>query len=93
MAKEQTDQNLIELKAKLLESKVIIGTERVVKTLKTGKLEKVFLASNCPENVKTDIKKLAGIRKIAIEKLKLNNEELGVFCKKNFFVSVLGTIK
>jgi ribosomal protein L30E len=91
--KQETDQNLIELKSKLVDEKVIVGTERVIKMLRVGKLEKVFLAKNCPEEAKEDITKFASLGKVKLELLSLDNEELGVFCKKNFFVSVIGTTK
>jgi len=79
-----------ELKKALQENKVIIGTERVLKKLRIGKLQKVYLASNCPKNTREDIKHLAKLYNIQINEMKEDNEQLGIICKKPFSISVLG---
>ncbi len=80
------------LKEKMQSNNVVIGTDSVLKRLRSGKLSKVFLSSNCPEAIRKDVEHYAGILKVPVIKLDQNNEELGIFCKKNFFVSVLGII-
>ena len=87
------EQNVAELKTKLQDGKVVLGTENVVKRLRLGTVQKVFLARNCPSSVKQDILHYAKLSKIPVEELWFDNEELGVFCKKSFFVSVLGIVK
>ena len=80
------------LKAEVLSGKAVIGKESVLKQLKNKKLTKVYLASNCPGQLKSDLEhyaKLAGTKLIALNQ---DNEELGILCKKNFFVSVLGIL-
>ncbi len=91
MAKKKSilNEDLRELKTKLQEGKVIIGTERVMKYLRNGSVKQVFLASNCTEKTQEDIGHYARLSDVKIINLNLDNEELGVFCKKNFFVSVL----
>ncbi len=81
--------NVDDIKKKIKEEKVIIGTERTIKVLKLGKVEKVFLTSNCPSDVKEDIEHYAKLAKIKVVKLKQPNVELGVICKKPFPISVL----
>jgi large subunit ribosomal protein L30e len=81
--------NVDDIKKKIKEEKVIIGTERTIKALKLGKVEKVFLTSNCPSDVKEDIEHHAKLAKIKVVKLKQPNVELGVICKKPFPISVL----
>lgn len=94
MAKnKETDAELKELKAKLLEGKALIGKERVLKELKNDCLQRVYIARNCPQNLKEELEYLAKLIKIPLFGLSLDNEELGVFCKKNFFVSVVGIVK
>ncbi|MDP3733667.1 MAG: ribosomal L7Ae/L30e/S12e/Gadd45 family protein [Nanoarchaeota archaeon] len=80
------------LKTKIQDKKVVIGTERVLKELKLKKIQAVYLARNCPDKVKEDIKYYAALADIPVQELAYSNEELGVFCKKSFLVSVLGTI-
>ena len=70
--------------------KAVIGTEVVLKNLKNKKLSKVYLASNCHEKTKKDIESYSQLVNVPIVMLDINNEELGVFCKKHFFISVLG---
>ncbi len=87
---ENMESELKELKAKLQENKVIIGTEKVLKHLTGKKLSKVYLAKKCPQEIKEDIRYYAEMAKVPVIELGMDNEELGLFCKKGFFISVLG---
>jgi len=78
-----------ELRKALKEKDIIIGTERTVKGLKTGKVSTIFLASNCPDEVREQIKHYAGISGAKILELELPDKEIGLLCKKPFNVSVL----
>ncbi len=80
-----------EIRKIVKEGKAVIGTSRVVKGLKLGKITKVFITSNCPLKIKKDIKHYAGISGAKVVQLKQPNTELGVLCKKPFSISVLGT--
>ena len=90
--KETEDVGLKELKTELQEGKLIIGLERVMKELKAGHLSKVFLAKNSRNDVKGDLTYYTGLSSVPLVELSLDNEELGIFCKKNFFVSVVGIV-
>jgi len=88
--KEEVEENK-ELKSKIQAGNAIIGNSRVVKALQAGKIKTVFIAKNCPTKIRDDLlyyAKLAGAEVVGLEQ---NNEELGTICKKNFFVSVVGT--
>jgi len=78
-----------DLNKALKEGKLIFGTERTMKMIKSGKAHKIFLASNCDENVKEDIMHYSKITKIEVEQLEIPNEEIGMMCKKPFSISVL----
>lgn len=73
--------------------KVVIGTARTIKNLKLGRLEKVFLTSNCPKSVKEDIKYYAKLSNAKVVQLKQPNDELGIICRKPFAISVLSITK
>ena len=88
--KKEVSKEILGLKKELGEGKVILGTKSVLKNLKTGSLSKVYLASNCPPQVKKDIEYYAGLVKLPVVSLGLDNESLSVLCKKHFFISVLG---
>lgn len=83
----------MDLKKGFAEGKAVIGRAVVLKDLKYGKLSKVYLASNCPAEVKKDIEYYGGLVKAPVVILNIDNEEIGVLCKKHFFISVLGIRK
>jgi len=94
MAKTKQESEIVKLlREKLQDKKVIVGTDRVLKELKAKKLTQVLVASNCPEQFKEDMKHYAQLAGIPFHDLELDNEELGIFCKKNFFVAAIGIIE
>jgi large subunit ribosomal protein L30e len=79
---------------KLLKSKnLILGTERTLKNLRIGKLSKVYCSSNCPGQLKADLKYYGELSNTPIIELEQTNEEIGILCKKPFFISVLSVAK
>jgi len=88
--KKENENELKLIKNRVQEGKAIIGKDRVLKELKAKHLKKVFLAGNCPSELKEDINYYAGLVKVPVVELKQSNEELGVLCKKGYFISVLG---
>jgi ribosomal protein L30E len=88
--KKELSEELKLLRDRVKEDKAIVGMERVIKALKTGNLSKVFLASNVAEDAKENVEHYTKLSNISLVVLGLDNEELGVLCKKNFFISVVG---
>ena len=82
-----------EIKKMIKTGNIIIGTERSIKSLKIGKVQKVLLSSNCPSKVEKDINYYAGLSGAELYKLAYPNDELGVICKKPFSISVLALLK
>ncbi len=79
---------------KLLKSKnLVVGTGKTVKYLKVGKLSKVYVSSNCPADIKEDLKYYGELAQTPIIELEQTNEEIGTLCKKPFFISVLSVLK
>ena len=62
--------NIDDIKKGIKEGKLIIGTSRTMKALKLGKISKVFLTSNCPDDVKEDIEYYAKLSKAKVVKLR-----------------------
>jgi len=93
MAKETVDKTIAEIKKLLKDKKLIIGTERTIKNLKLGRISKVYVSSNCPENVNDDISYYSKLANAAVLKLSYPNDELGVICKKPFSISVLSILR
>ena len=82
-----------EIKKFLKSKSLVIGTEKTLKNLKLGKIDKVILSSNCPDKVMQDLSYYAGLSKAETIKVPYLNEELGVICKKPFSISVLSILK
>ena len=82
-----------ELKKIVKAGNVILGTEKAVKSLRLGKVEKIMLSSNCPAKIEKDINYYAGLTGTETHKLDFPNDELGIICKKPFSISVLAVVK
>lgn len=79
---------------KIVESKkAILGTKRTLKAFQSNKLKTVFLAKNVPEELKEDFEKYSKSSGFKLVNTSFSNEELGVICRKPFFVSVIGVLK
>jgi ribosomal protein L30E len=79
-----------EIKEALTKKKIIIGTTSTLKKLKMGKVAKVYVSNNCPNNVMADLDRFK--KSAEIEVLDKSNEELGIVCKKPFSISVLSIL-
>lgn len=91
--KKEADSKVTDIKDLLKKEKLVIGTSVTLKKLKAGKIEKVLLSSNCPENIRNDFESYGRMAKVEIMLLKYPNDELGDICKKPFSISVLGVLK
>lgn len=85
--------SIADIKKLVGDKKLVVGTEVAMKSLKQGKVKKVFVSSNCPNNIKEDIMHYAKVFGSEVEVLDVSNEDLGVACKKPFSVSVLSLLK
>ena len=82
-----------QIKKLIKEEKIIIGSERTLKSLKLGKIGKVLLSANCPASVEKSVLHYSALSGAEPIKLKYANDELGVICKKPFSISMLGVLK
>jgi len=84
---------LEEIRKNLGKETMLIGQNQTIKNLKLGKVEKVFLASNCKPSVRNDIEYYCKLNKIPLIILEIPNDELGIVCKKHFAISVICFLK
>jgi len=91
MVKKQS--SVTDIKKELKTRKIVIGTKIVIKNLRLNKLEKVYIASNCSESSKKELEYYSKLLNIPIITLKQPNDELGVICKKQYSISMLGVLK
>ena len=82
-----------DIKKLVKEKKVFIGKDQTLKNLRLGKVSKVLLASNCPAELKETIKRYSKMSGASVEQLDVPNDELGILCRKHFFISVMGVKK
>lgn len=68
----------------------IIGTERTMKELKSGKIKKIILALNCNNQSEKILRHYAEIGRVEVVKCSYKNDELGTIFKKPFSISVIG---
>ena len=64
MARKKADsisKDVVDIRNLIVDKKLVIGTEIVIKKLKAGKISKVFLTTNCPNEVKEDIERYSAI--------------------------------
>ncbi len=81
--------SLTELKKDLKEKKPIIGSAQTIKQLKSGNLEKIYLASNVREDIKEDILHYAKLSNVKVIELEEDNSQLGIICKKTYNIGVI----
>ncbi len=82
-----------EIRKLLAEKRLVLGTERAMKLVRQGTLAKIYLSSNCPPKLKEDFNRYCAMNGIECQDLGVPNEELGVWCKKPFAISVIGVLK
>lgn len=88
--KRQEAPEIQELKQYLQQDKLVFGREEVLKRLQRGELTKVFVARNVPQ--KEALEHLCAVGNVSLVTLEQDHEEVGILCKKNFFVSVIGVL-
>lgn len=81
--------NETEIKKLLEAGKLVIGGERTLTNIKTGKAKKVFLSKNCNDEVCESIRRYVGLGNAELVELDLSSDELGAICRKTFGISVL----
>ena len=82
-----------EIKNAIENDKILIGTKRIIKNIKTKDLSLVIVASNCPEETKKDIKKYSEISEIKVEEFDGTGKQLGTFCGKPFSIATIAIKK
>lgn len=93
MAKKKVSEIALQIRKLLTAKKIIIGAERTMKALRSGRLSGVFLSATCSDSTEATFSKYARLAGVEIKKLHFPSDELGVVCKKPFAISVLGVLK
>jgi len=86
MEKEKLRDDLLENSKKL-----VFGAEKNLKLLKDERLKRIYIATNCKDEIKKEIKHYS--KNTEIIELENTNNEIGIVCKKPFSISVIGLVK
>ena len=73
--------------------KVILGSDKSVKSVKLGQAKLVILASNCPDAVRSDMEHYAKLANVPICFYEGDSTALGLACGKPFLVSVMAVLE
>jgi large subunit ribosomal protein L30e len=69
--------------------KVSFGANTALQNAKTGKAKMIVLASNCPKDIKEQIKYYGEISKVPVITYKGGSMDLAEICNKLFIISAL----
>ena len=78
-----------DIKKLVRDKKLVIGKNVVLRAVRAGKAKRVFMADNCPDELKEDLIHFRNISVFELVQLNVPNSELAVICKKPFFISVV----
>jgi len=92
MAKKEVAPVVAELQKLLAEDKLIFGAKRTLKLLREGKVQKIFVASNCEKSIKEDVQQYCKIGQVECVELGQKGNEVGTLCRQPFSISVVGVV-
>lgn len=81
------------IKEAIKTKKLVIGSNSVVRGIKTGLVKTVIHASNFPENAMKDLDYYKQAGNISVEKFEGNSKQLGELCGKPFNILLVGVKK
>jgi len=76
-----------EMKRAISTGKVLLGSRSILREVRLGRAELVMISSNCPQNLKEKVMRLAGLSKIPVIQHSKTGVDLGTLCGKPFIVS------
>ena len=82
-----------EIRDAIKAKKLLLGRNRVMKSLKNSNLITIVYASNTPENMKRDMVNYSKLSGIKLQAAPINSAELGELCGKPFHVLITGIKK
>jgi len=78
-----------ELKRAISTGKVLLGSRSVLREVGLGRTKIVVIASNCPEDLREKITKVAGLSNIPVIQHPKTGLDLGILCGRPFTVSAM----
>jgi large subunit ribosomal protein L30e len=81
-----------ELRQAVSTGKVILGLDKTVKAVRSGKAKLAILASNCPPGLRGDVERYARLADVSVHIYQGDSASLGLACGKPFLVSAMAII-
>lgn len=79
-----------EIRKLLGSDRLIIGTDRVLKSARKGDAARIILANNAPETLRRELARYKELgAAFELEEAGMPNNELGTLCKKPFSIAVI----
>jgi large subunit ribosomal protein L30e len=82
-----------DIKEALEDGSLLIGSRSVMRGIKTGKIKKIFYASNCPKESVKDLNYYTKTSKISAEEFSGDSGKLAQICGKPFNILMVGIKK
>lgn len=82
-----------EIKKALEDKTLVVGFNSVMSQLKKNTLKSIFCSSNVPNTMFEELTHYSKINNVELRKISIDNEILGVFCKKQYLISTVGVKK
>tara|TARA_Y100000310_G_scaffold220467_1_gene221995 strand:+ start:7545 stop:7793 length:249 start_codon:yes stop_codon:yes gene_type:complete len=77
------------LKDVVKDQNLIFGAKQTIKKIKTGELKQIFIARDCPEEIRVDVLRFAKMAGVEVSEETITGQEIGAICKKAFSINVL----
>lgn len=73
--------------------KIIIGVKSVIRNLRDGKLDSVYLSKNCSAAMRDQIEQYSKLIEVDVKKTNETSAEFGILCKKQYNIQAIGILK
>ncbi|MBT4174473.1 50S ribosomal protein L30e [archaeon] len=77
------------LKDAVKDQELTFGAKQTIKKIKTGELKQIFIARDCPEELRVDVLRFAKMAGVEVSEEEITGHEIGAICKKAFSINVL----
>lgn len=91
--KKDLKKDFNEIKGYIKEGKAIIGTERTLKSIKLGKIQKVYYSQSIAEETFEALEHYSNINEFEMIPLEYKSKEVGANLNKPFNISIIGILK
>lgn len=93
MGKKTSTDSTAEIKNYRKQGRLVFGTRQTTQLLRDRAAEKVYLAVNCPQELRREIEHFGKLSDVPVLTLEILSDDLGLLCRRQHMVLVLGLRK